>query len=98
MMSESESQIFNQLKDKVSRIIELYDKEKDKNELLLKENQDLKERVKTAQQNLDDIQTKYNKLKIAKKIMASSTNLNDARLKVNRMVREIDRCIALLNR
>lgn len=98
MMSESESQIFNQLKDKISRVIELYDKEKDKNDLLLKENQDLKEKVKTAQQNLDDIQTKYNKLKIAKTIMASSTNLNDARLKVNRMVREIDRCIALLNK
>lgn len=97
-MSESESQIFNQLKDKISRVIELYDKEKDKNDLLLKENQDLKEKVKTAQQNLDDIQTKYNKLKIAKTIMASSTNLNDARLKVNRMVREIDRCIALLNK
>lgn len=98
MMSESESQIFIQLKDKISRVIELYDKEKNKNDLLLKENQDLKERVKTAQQNLDDIQTKYDKLKIAKTIMASSTNMNDARLKVNRMVREIDRCIALLNR
>jgi len=98
MMSESESQIFKQFKDKISRVIELYDKEKNKNDLLLKENQDLKERVKTAQQNLDDIQTKYDKLKIAKTIMASSTNMNDARLKVNRMVREIDRCIALLNR
>jgi hypothetical protein len=97
-MSEPESQIFKQLKDKISRVIELYDKEKNKNELLLKENQNLRERVKTAQQNLDDIQTKYDKLKIAKKIMVSSTNLNDARLKVNRMVREIDRCIALLNR
>jgi len=98
MMSESESQIFKQLKDKINRIIELYNKEKNKNYLLIKENQDLKERVKTAQQNLDDIQTKYDKLKIAKTIMASSINLNDARLKVNRMVREIDRCIALLNR
>jgi DNA repair ATPase RecN len=98
MMSEPESQIFKQLKDKISKVLELYDKEKNKNELLLKENQNLKERVKTAHQNLDDIQTKYDKLKIAKKIMASSTNLNDARLKVNRMVREIDRCIALLNR
>ena len=97
-MSESESQIFKQLKDKINRIIELYNKEKNKNDLLIKENQDLKERVKTAQQNLDDIQTKYDKLKIAKTIMASSINLNDARLKVNRMVREIDRCIALLNR
>ena len=40
----------------------------------------------------------WNKLKLAKTMVASSHDVHDAKLKVNRMVREIDKCIALLNR
>ena len=97
-MSESDSFVFDHFKEKIKRIIDLYDKEKNKNDSLVRENHELKEKVKTVEQNLNEIKTKYDKLKIAKTIMTSSNNLHDARLKVNRMVREIDRCIALLNR
>jgi len=97
-MSESDTFVFDHLKEKIKKIIDLYDKEKNKNDLLVRENHELKEKVKIVEQNLNEIKTKYDKLKIAKTIMTSSNNLHDARLKVNRMVREIDRCIALLNR
>lgn len=97
-MSESDSYSFNQLKEKISRIIDLYEKEKDNNVLLIKENHELKEKVKTTEQSMNDFKNKYDKLKIAKTLIASSNDLHDARLRVNKMVREIDRCIALLNR
>ncbi|KPK84964.1 MAG: hypothetical protein AMS27_08635 [Bacteroides sp. SM23_62_1] len=97
-MSESDSHNFNQLKEKIKRVIDLYEKEKDKNVTLIRENHELREKVKTTEQSLKDFKTKYDKLKIAKTLVASSNDLHDARLRVNKMVREIDRCIALLNR
>ena len=97
-MSETDNQSFDELRDKIKRIVDLYEKEKDKNVLLLRENHDLREKVKITDQNLNDFKTKYDKLKIAKTLIASSNDIHDARLRVNKMVREIDRCIALLNR
>jgi hypothetical protein len=97
-MNESDNYSFSQLKEKIRKIMDLYYKQKDKNDSLLRENHELKEKVRATEQNLFEIRSKYDKLKIAKTIIASSNNMHDARLKVNRMVREIDRCIALLNR
>ena len=97
-MSASDSQSFNELKDKISKIVDLYKKEKDKNVILIRENHGLREKVKVTEQSLKDFKIKYDKLKIAKTLIASSNDMHDARLKVNKMVREIDRCIALLNR
>ena len=97
-MIEAQENNFDILKSKVKRIVDLYEKEKEKNNLLIKEKQDLTDNYRLAEQKLKDFNTKYNKLKLAKIIVASSNDLHDAKLKVNRMMREIDKCIALLNR
>jgi uncharacterized membrane protein len=97
-MNESQDNSFDTLKVKVKRIVDLYEKEKERNDILLKEKHDLTESYRVAEQKLKDLITKYNKLKLAKIFIASSNDMHDAKLKVNRMMREIDRCIALLNR
>jgi hypothetical protein len=97
-MIEAQENNFDILKSKVKRIVDLYEKEKEKNNLLIKEKQDLTDSYRLFEQKLKDLNTKYNKLKLAKIIVASSNDLHDAKLKVNRMMREIDKCIALLNR
>lgn len=97
-MIETQDNSFDTLKLKVKKIVDLYEKEKEKNGILLREKQDLTENYHVAEQKLKDLVTKYNKLKLAKIFIASSNDLHDAKLKVNRMMREIDRCIALLNR
>jgi len=98
VMIEAQENNFDILKSKVKRIVDLYEKEKEKNNLLIKEKQDLTDNYRLAEQKLKDLNTKYNKLKLAKIIVASSNDLHDAKLRVNRMMREIDKCIALLNR
>jgi|OpeIllAssembly_1097287.scaffolds.fasta_scaffold33358_3 hypothetical protein len=97
-MIESQDNSFDTLKLKVKKIVDLYEKEKEKNGILLREKQDLTESYRVAEQKLKDLVNKYNKLKLAKIFIASSNDMHDAKLKVNRMMREIDRCIALLNR
>jgi hypothetical protein len=97
-MIETQENSFDVLKLKVKRIVELYEKEKEKNGFLAKEKQELIDSYRIAEIKLKDLNIKYNKLKLAKIIVASSNDMHDAKLKVNRMLREIDRCIALLNR
>jgi N-acetylmuramic acid 6-phosphate (MurNAc-6-P) etherase len=44
------------------------------------------------------LETKYESLKLAKVIATSTTDSHDAKIKLNRIVREIDKCISLLNK
>jgi len=54
--------------------------------------------LKEKEQLLGEIEGKYNQQQLAKAVLASSGDNHDAKIKVNRIVREIDQCIALLNR
>ena len=97
-MSSAHPEPFDQLHSRIHQLIELYEKAKTENDLLITERSELKEQARLDQDRLKDLQEKYNKLKISKALIASSEDVHDAKLKVNRMVREIDKCIALLNR
>lgn len=97
-MSASHPDTFDQLQMRIRQVVELYKKERTENEQLKKKGVELEERLKLDDNRLIDLEEKYNKLKISKALIASSNDVHDAKLKVNRMVREIDKCIALLNR
>ena len=47
---------------------------------------------------IDELEHKNQQLTLVKSIMVDSEDAHDARIRINRIVREIDRCIALLNR
>jgi phage shock protein A len=54
--------------------------------------------VAFLEKKLTDTEEKYNNIKLAKTIISVEDNAHDAKIKMNRIVREIDKCIALLNR
>jgi len=97
-MNDSHPDTFEQLQLRTRQVVELYQKEKIENGQLKKKSIELEEKLKFDDNRLNDLEDKYNKLKISKALIASSNDVHDAKLKVNRMVREIDKCIALLNR
>jgi len=97
-MDEPWSESLNELRTKVRKMIEMYGESRSNHEILSTENQDLKDRIRKTELELNDLKNKYNTLKIAKSLTASSEDKHDAKIKVNKMVREIDKCIALLNR
>ncbi len=97
-LSEAHSDAFEQLQNRVRQLIGMYEKERSENRQLNRERLELQEQIRLGEEKLKDIEEKYNKLKISKALLASSEDMHDAKLKVNRMVREIDKCIALLNR
>ena len=97
-MSTAHTDTFEQLQSRIRKLIGMYETERSANERLNREKTELQEKVGLEQDRLKDIEGKYNKIKISKALIASSEDVHDAKLKVNRMVREIDKCIALLNR
>jgi len=93
-----QEEIINQLKGKVREIVAGYEKLKLDNDKLTKENKGLSEIVKSNQREILNFEKKFETLKVAKTVVMSAEDKHEARLKVNRIVREIDKCIALLNK
>ena len=97
-MSSVQENALELLQQQISRVLELYSSRKKEIEQLKRHNDELEERSRLESEKIKNLEEKYNKLKISKALIASSKDVHDAKLKVNRLVREIDKCIALLNR
>jgi chromosome segregation ATPase len=97
-MEVEQKDIVGTLKDKVKKLLSLYNDLKANNAELKKQTEEYKTQIKNKEAELDFLKNKYNKLKLAKSLLASSGDSHDAKIKINGIVREIDKCIALLNR
>ena len=59
----------------------------------------LEENISNSTTEINEIKEKYKVLKMTKKLEGSETeNSKELKLKINEMVKEIDKCIALLNK
>ncbi len=97
-MEENIQEIVEQLKNRCLRLMELHRQAKDEATGLLMENKSLKEELHREQEFITVLKEKNKQLQLAEAFKASSTDTNDAKMKIGRIVREIDKCIALLNR
>ena len=87
------------IEKKVSKLIQLYQSvQKEKEEILTDNNQlilDLSEKDKT----IKSLEEKIKLLRITKSVSTQDDKRNkESRQKINEYVREIDKCIALLNK
>jgi len=74
-----------------------YEKQKQRNELLEKELQDLKSQYEQSQIEIDVWQEKCGSLKLANSLLGSDQHKRETKLKINALVREIDQCISQLS-
>jgi peptidoglycan hydrolase CwlO-like protein len=98
IMEVEQKDIVITLKDKIKKLLSLYNDLKAENAQLKSQKEENKTIIKNKEAELDFLQNKYNKLKLAKSLLASTGDSHDAKIKINGIVREIDKCIALLNR
>ena len=97
-MEAQHQEIINSLRDKIKTIISLYEKEKEENNKLIKEKNDLVESLEVTEERYLQLQKKHELLKLAKSFTGSEGSAHDAKIKINRIVREIDKCISLANK
>ncbi|MGW8315366.1 MAG: hypothetical protein ACWGNV_07185 [Bacteroidales bacterium] len=97
-MSADQVEILDGIRSKVQSLKDRMQVQVDENERLKQRNEDLQQVVQQKQALIEELEHKNQQLSLVKSIMADSEDAHDARIRINRIVREIDKCIALLNR
>jgi len=97
-------EILEQLKSQLSELITLYERTKEENIHLFNENQKLIQVLKQKEQNNQKLKEKLETYKLSNAFVITgegediSEKKHDAKIKINRLIKEIDQCVSLLNR
>lgn len=97
-MIDPNSDLIVNLEEKIDRLVERYRAEKEESKLLRNQVTLLTEQLDQSSASYQKLEESFNKLKVARTLEASTEDVRDTKLRINQIVREIDKCIALLNR
>jgi len=97
-MSDQGLEELTLLNKKVEELFEKYNDLRTKNWDLMKENDTLKRYLQERDEKVKELEIKYERIKISGALMGEGESAAEAKQKINELVREIDRCVALLNR
>ena len=97
-MSDQGLEELTLLNKKLEELFEKYNDLRTKNRYLTKENDTLKRYLQERDEKVKELETKYERIKISGALMGDGESAVEAKKKINELVREIDRCVALLNR
>ena len=61
-------------------------------------NEELKHDLQDRDNRINELELKYERIKLSGALLGEGENALEAKRKINELVREIDRCVALLNR
>ncbi|MDD7913919.1 hypothetical protein [Polaribacter ponticola] len=84
------------LEDKLKKLLSNYEFLKNENQILLQSNSKLQNQLIEKEQLIVEHKKDFDLLKIAKAIEGSGTDTKDTKLKINALIREIDKCIIQL--
>lgn len=96
-MSEESLLLVRSLKDRINRLFGEFGKVEQKNLDLMQEAEKLHQRIRQLEQHLTEVTQKYENLKLAKGFESVYGDNRMVRNRINKLVREIDKCVALLN-
>ena len=86
-----------QINDKIKKLINVKQTLLIENENLVKKQEELLQQVESKNKRIEELKNKNSNLSIADKVKQLEGN-SDVKLKIDEMVREIDKCIELLNK
>ena len=96
-MTEEEKKLLSTFETQLRHLMYLHDELKRENAGLrtLLENEKLKNEKVQAQ--YDELEVNYTNLKTATTISLNGSDVKETKLRLSKLVREVDKCIALLN-
>ena len=97
-MSAEQTEIFEGIRQKIQSVKARLNVQQEENFRLKKQFEELQNSVQQKQMLIEELEQKNQKLALVKGIMADGDDTQDAKIQINKIVREIDKCIALLNR
>jgi predicted nuclease with TOPRIM domain len=97
-MTDPEKNLLLEFKLKVKQMIAKHEKLKQEKDQLHGKIEGLEETINQLRQENSLLEQKYENVKMAKMLVASDDDNKDAKNRIQKLVREIDKCIALLNK
>ena len=96
-MTEEDKKLVSSFEGKLRHFMFLYDKLKQENANLKNLLMQKDEEIKLLEQSKKELEAQYTDLKTARTISLYDKDIKDTKQRLSSLVREIDRCIALLN-
>ena len=90
-------EIVNHLEAKLSKILSKYTILQQENLKLLQQKNNLQQQLSKQQEVIDSLEKKYESLRVANTIVGSKEDKHATKLKINTLIREIDKCIVQLS-
>ena len=87
----------SKLKSLIKQILSLYEEKKEVSEKLIKENKELNIKIEQKNNRIKELENTSETLKVAKTISLTEEDKTEVKNKINKIVREIDLSIGLLN-
>lgn len=95
-MTAEEEKIIRLLETQTRQLILQFQQQKETNEELLNELVSKDNELQTLKQKCKDLEADYKNLKMAKMLEVGDGDIAMARQRINHLVRDVDKCIALL--
>ena len=96
-MTEKDRAIIANFESKLGRLMDVYTQLAAENAVLRERMGQQAEELERLRKQYDELSTSYSDLKLAKIISVSDSEKGDTQQRLSKLVREVDKCIALLN-
>ncbi len=96
-MTEDDKRLLNSFEGKLRHILFLYDELKKENAELNEALSQKENRIQELEDSVNELEVRYRNLKMARMISVNDSEIRDTKQRIAKLVREVDKCIALLN-
>jgi predicted nucleic acid-binding Zn-ribbon protein len=96
-MTEKDQHLIDELKLKIRRLVDSLENLRNELELIKKENKNLEFRFVANNEEFEALKKRYENLKVAQALAEGDPGNQAAKQKITKLIREVDKCIALLN-
>jgi wobble nucleotide-excising tRNase len=97
-MSEQGYEELVLLNRKIDDLLKVYTILKEENKNLKSLNESLKNMIQEREAEMKELEKRYDRIKLSGAILGEGENAIEAKRRINELMREIDKCIALLDR
>ncbi len=96
-MTDDQKKLLAEFETKVRKLMFTCQTLQTENKELMRQLLEKEEEIQIAKNEISSLNTKYENLKIARIISVKQDDINGAKQRLSKLVREVDKCIALLN-
>lgn len=96
-MTNKHDELINAFETKLRKLISEYESLREQNEQLKAALERKQEDLMHAQQQFLEIRNNYDRLRVARNLGVTEEERVESKRRINKIVREIDKCLALLN-